>query len=76
MSVQRSEGKPVDRLTHVEHRAEDKCIVFLDDGDRGGLQLHGYDSDNEAMVDLLVHLRALFKANGKQFAVHTIGGDG
>jgi len=49
---------------HPEHREGDKCIVFLDDGDRGGIQLHGYDDDAEAMGDLMRHIEALFKANG------------
>lgn len=81
----RSEGRPHDRLTrmcdaaitafenHPEHRDTDKCIVFLDDGRRGGLVLHGYDNDLEAMTDLLMHLRALFRANGKDFQIHAIG---
>lgn len=78
--VQRTE-EPHDRLTricdemtvtfdsHPEHRDEDKCIVFLDDGERGGLVLHGYENDIEAMVDLLMHLRAMFRANGKSLDV-------
>jgi hypothetical protein len=35
--------------------------VFLDDGRCGGIQLHGYDEDAEAIADLLVHLRAIFR---------------
>jgi len=78
MDVTRDE-KPHTRLTrmcdtmtealeaHPEYvEGEDKCIVFLDDGKNGGMVLHGYTDDTEAMVDLLLHLKALFKANGKE----------
>ena len=43
--------------------------MFLDDGRRGGIALHGYDNDADAMADLLVHLRALFRANGKEMTI-------
>lgn len=84
----RTEGEPHDRLTrlcaamtttldaHPEHQAGDKCVVFLDDGDRGGMVLHGYDDDTEAVADLLMHLRAIMRANGKDLQVHALGGDG
>lgn len=82
----RTEGEPHDRLTRLcaamtealdahPERGEEKCIVFLQDAERGGLQLHGYETDTEAMVDLLMHLRAIFKANGKDLQVHALGGD-
>jgi hypothetical protein len=58
---------------HVEHREGDKCIVFLDDGDRGGLVLHGYDSDVDALADLFMHLKAIFKANGKELLIAPLG---
>jgi hypothetical protein len=54
---------------HPEYQEDDKCIVFLDDGERGGLVLHGYESDTDAMVDLLMHLRAIFRANGKELTL-------
>jgi hypothetical protein len=85
--VRRTE-EPHDRLTrlcaamtdaldaHPERRVGDKCIVFLDDGFRGGLQLHGYDQDSEAMADLFIHLRALFEANGKTLLFAPLRGDG
>lgn len=78
MTVNRSEGVPHDRLTrivdamshamesHPEYQEGDKCAIFMDsDSDRvGGLVLFGYDDDSEAMVAILTHLRAVFKANG------------
>jgi hypothetical protein len=67
---------PKDRLTricdqmtktfdmHPEHRKEDRCMVFLDDGKMGGIVLHGYENEQEAAVDLFLHLRAMFQAQG------------
>jgi hypothetical protein len=84
-SAKRTEGEPHDRLTrmcdaaiqafeaHPEHRDGDKAIVFLDDGGRGGIVLHGYDSDVDAMADLLMHLKALFEANGRTLMVIPVG---
>lgn len=85
MTRPRRLDEPHDRLTrmcdtairavesHAERRDGDKCIVFLDDGKRGGIVLHGYDSDLDAMSDLLVHVRAIFRANGMDFQVHSLG---
>jgi hypothetical protein len=84
----RSEGEPVDRLTricavmtdafegHPEHADDDRCIVFLDDGDRGGIVIHGYDDYTEALADLIMHLRAIFEANGKTLDLMFMGEDG
>jgi hypothetical protein len=79
--LKRTQGKPHDRLTricdamgkamdaHPETRLGDKAIIFLDDGQHGGISLHGYNNDVDAMADLLVHLTALFKANGKELQI-------
>lgn len=81
----RTTGEPHDRLTrlcaamtdtldaHPEKREQDKCMVFLDDGEQGGLVLHGYDNDTEAVVDLIMHLRAIMRANGRDLMVTTLG---
>lgn len=81
----RTEGEPHDRLTricdamskamdaHPEHRDGDKAILFIDDGHRGGIVLHGYDSDTDAIADLFVHLQAMFEANGKTLMVLPLG---
>ena len=75
---------PQDRLTrlcaamtdaleaHPEHGSE-KCAVFLRDDKRMGLVLHGYDDDHEAIFDLLVHLRAIFRANGQDLHIVPMG---
>jgi hypothetical protein len=85
--VHRTEGEPYDRLTRLcaamtdaleanPERGDEKCIVFLQDGQRGGLQLHGYDDEGEAIVDLFVHLRAILRANGQELLMAPLGGDG
>jgi hypothetical protein len=61
---------------HPEYRKGDKCIVFLDDHENGGMVLSGYNDTNEAMADLLMHLKALFKANGKTVDLGFLGPDG
>lgn len=83
--VHRSEDGPVDRLTELcavmtdaldaalEAGEEPKCIVFLQDGQRGGLQMHGYDDDTEAIADLFMHLKAIFEANGKTLLFAPLG---
>jgi hypothetical protein len=81
MKPTRTEGEPHDKLTRLcavmtaaleadpDYTDEIKCMVFLDDGKRGGLQLHNYNNDTEAMADLFVHLTAIFEANGKKMIV-------
>lgn len=85
----RTEGHPHDRLTRLcaamtdaldahPERGDEKCIVFLqsEHDQRGGLQLHGYHDDTEAIADLLMHLRAIFQANGKQLLIAPLGHEG
>lgn len=79
---------PKDRLTricdkmtvtfdmHPETRPKDRCMVFIDDGEMGGIVLHGYDDQVEAMTDLLLHLRAIFRSAGKEFDIMFMGEDG
>lgn len=87
--VTRTVGEPHDRLTmlcaamtdvldaHPE-RGDAKCIVFLnsESEQRGGLVIHGYDDDTEALVDLFLHMRAIFKANGKDLRFMPMPGQG
>lgn len=84
----RTEGNPHDRMTRMsdrmlktletdpEYADSVKAIVMLHDEERGGIGLHGYERDTEAMADLLVHLRAVMEANGKTLIVAPIGGRG
>jgi hypothetical protein len=81
--------EPTDRLTRLcaamtdaldahPERGDEKCIVFLDSDSegRGGLQLHGYDDDREALANLFMHLRAIFKSHGSDLQIHALGDDG
>jgi len=84
----KAHDEPQDRLTrmcdemtkvfdaHPEHREGDKCMVFLDDGKMGGLVLHDYEDQTSAIVDLLLHLRAMFRASGKEMDMIFLGPDG
>ena len=80
----RTEGEPHDRLTRLcaamtealdahPERGDEKCIVFLQGDESAGIQLHGYEDDTEAMVDLILHLRAIFRANGKDMQIVPLG---
>jgi hypothetical protein len=76
---ERSEGTPHNRATrladaaldtlraHPEYRGE-RLIVFLDNEEEkvGSIGLSGYDDDIEAIVNLFMHLRAMFEAQGKE----------
>lgn len=85
MTDPRRTRQPHDRLTRLadvmtraleadgEYHDGDKAIVFLDDGSRGGIVLHGYDRDTDAVADLLVHLQAIMRAKGKDLMVTTLG---
>jgi hypothetical protein len=81
----RRSDRPHDRLTQLCAEMTDlldakgaavadvKAVIMLDDGERGGIVLHGYDDDTDAMVDLFVHLKAIFEANGKQLLIAPLG---
>jgi hypothetical protein len=87
--ARRTEGEPHDRLTrigdgmiaafdsHPEQLHGDRAMIFLDDGDeRGGIALAGWENDAEAVAALLLHLKALFEANGRTLLIAPLGGDG
>ena len=74
-------GEPHDRLTRLCDAMTDalvaspdyadtvKCAIFLDDGNRGGLVLFGWEDDATAVAHLFAHLRAIFNANGQEMLV-------
>jgi hypothetical protein len=76
---------PQDRLTricdtmlatfnqHDEKHETDRAIVFLVDEHKGGIGVAGYDDDKDALVDLIVHLRALFRARGQDLHFVPVG---
>ena len=80
--------QPEDRLTricdamtktfdlHLEQREDDKVIIFIEDGVRAGIVLHGYNDDFDALIALLVHLRSIFRANGQDLQLMALGDEG
>jgi hypothetical protein len=91
VSDARRSKRPIDRLTrlcdamtdaleaHPEHDDTVRCVIMLSDEQHGGLVTHGYDdtgNDTDAMVDLIMHLKAVFEANGKTLMVMPLGRDG
>ncbi len=76
---------PGDRLTricdsmlatfnqHGEKHDNDRAIVFLVDERKGGIGIAGYADDNDAVVDLIVHLRAIFRARGQDLHFVPVG---
>lgn len=88
MSDNQRTAEPTDRLTRLcetmtdalqadpEYGDDVKCVVFLDSDTHGGLQLHGYDDDTEALANLFMHLRAIFRANGKDLLFAPMPGEG
>lgn len=83
-NTHRSE-EPHDRLTQLcekmvaqleaEPGCEDvRCVIMLTTDDRGGVVSHGYDN-GDPTEDLLMHLTAIFKANGKSIVISDIHGD-
>jgi hypothetical protein len=83
----RTEGEPHDRLTrlcdamtdaleaHAEYADTVQCAIFLNDGKRGGLILHGYADDRDAIANLFGHLQAIFQANGMSMELITVPND-
>lgn len=80
--TRRSEDAPMERMTRLcaamtaaleanpEHTPTVKAVVLLMDGKTGGLQLHNYASDDEALVDLMVHVQALCETRGLTLTVN------
>jgi hypothetical protein len=77
---------PQDRLTrvcdsmletfkqHAETTDGDRAIVFLIGEDkRGGIALARYEDDKDALLDLFIHLQAIFRANGKDLHIVPVG---
>lgn len=59
-----------------EHETKDltgaRCVVMLfvpGTPQEGGTALCGYERDSDAIADVLMHLRAIMRANGKDLEV-------
>ncbi len=62
--------------THGEIRDDDRAIVMIVGGDdsKGGIGMSGYDEDgSEALADLVMHLRAIFRARGQELHFLPVG---
>lgn len=77
-----SDNTPFDRLTTLcsemtkvlddDDNKDVRAVIMIDDGERGGIQIHGYDGDNatgEAVTDLILHLRSILRLMGKDLVV-------
>lgn len=83
--VKTSYGEPHSSLTKIADEAlaelgkrlgpDVKCIAFINDGDRGGIGMHGYDDTLDALTDLFIHMRAMFNAMGKDMQFVPVEGD-
>jgi hypothetical protein len=70
-----SSHEPMDRLTRLseemttpldrEENSDVKAIVFLNNGERGGIQIYNYDNETEALTDVFIHMKAIFNSMGK-----------
>jgi len=50
---------------HAEKRGADRAIVFVTDTVKeGGIAFTGYVDNRDAIVDLIVHLRAMLRTQG------------
>lgn len=82
----RSEGEPHDRPTRLLNAAleavkahpeytDEKLMLFLDSDEHGmgALVIDGYDDDAEAIANLFMHMRAIFRTQGKDMKLIEIG---
>jgi hypothetical protein len=54
---------------HPEYGDDVKGAIFLRLGDQGGLVLHAYEDDADAVMDVVQHLQAIFEANGGDVSI-------
>lgn len=83
----RMTDEPHDRLTricgamtatmdvHPETRHRDRAVIMLDDGEMGGIAMHGYEDPKDGLVDLVMHARAMFHSLGLGFEIIAMPGD-
>ena len=72
---------PFDRLTELANEmqkltddpeyADVKGIVCLSDEDHGGIVMFGFEDETAALAQLLIHIKAVFQADGKDFGIMT-----
>ena len=55
----------VEKTLDPERFTEVRSIVFLEDAYGAGIEVHGYQDGVEAMATLFMHMKAVFRASGK-----------
>ena len=63
-------------LVPAEQTDNVKAIVFLENPDVAGIAMSGYDDPNDAVVALIIHLKAIFASQGRQLDFVTLDDDG
>ena len=81
-SLTQTSDKPFDRLTRLcaditkpldEPENEDvKGIVFLHDAEKSGIQIHGYEEQMDAVIDLFIYMQHIFESLGKRLELIAI----
>ena len=67
----------IERLeAHPDASGNERAVLFLTEGDHGGIALSGYPNDGAAMGELLAHVSAVFTANGRHVMFVPIAGEG
>jgi hypothetical protein len=72
---------PFDRLTELANEmrevtetpenADVKGIICLSSEDQGGIVMFGFEDSTEAIAQLLLHIKAIFNSEDKEFGVMT-----
>jgi hypothetical protein len=65
-------GAEMNKVLEMEENHDVRGIVMLTTEDQGGIAIHGYEDQTEAMAELLSHLQAMFQANGMDISLVTI----
>jgi hypothetical protein len=77
----RRSHKPHSRLTYIcdmllgkfegdpRTKTTDRICIFITGEETSGLVLGGYEDDLDAMTDLLIHMKKVFEANGKNLMI-------
>lgn len=61
--------------SHPEYKEEERLIVFLDNSitKTSAIGISGYDDPLDPMVNLFMHLRAMFASVGKELLLVSLG---
>jgi hypothetical protein len=72
---------PFDRLTELANEMQElaqtaenadvKGIICLSTEDTGGIVMFGFEDTTEAIAQLLLHIKAVFQSDDRQFGIMT-----